>query len=150
MLRLLIGAQHFSYLCLETIYIKHHEIIQDICSSDNYADFEYGPLTCKQKRDKIYVTFELKNLGDMEADEVAQLYVKRIGSAVERPLKELEAFDRITLKAGETKKVTLEFPVSELAHWDNETNEWVLEHGKLEILVGSASNDIRQTIATEI
>ena len=116
----------------------------------SYVDFEYGPLTCKQKKDKFYVTFELKNLGDMEADEVAQLYVKRIDSAVERPLKELEAFDRITLKAGETKKVTLEFPVSELAHWDNETNEWVLEHGKLEILVGSASNDIRQTIATEI
>lgn len=116
----------------------------------SYVDFEYGPLTCKYKKDKFYVTFELKNLGDMEADEVAQLYVKRIDSAVERPLKELEAFDRITLKGGETKKVTLEFPVSELAHWDNETNEWVLEHGKLEILVGSASNDIRQTIATEI
>ena len=116
----------------------------------SYVDFEYGPLTCKHKKDKFYVTFELKNLGDMEADEVAQLYVKRIDSAVERPLKELEAFDRITLKGGETKKVTLEFPVSELAHWDNETNEWVLEHGKLEILVGSASNDIRQTIATEI
>ena len=116
----------------------------------SYVDFEYGPLTCKHKKDKFYVTFALKNLGDMEADEVAQLYVKRIDSAVERPLKELEAFDRITLKGGETKKVTLEFPVSELAHWDNETNEWVLEHGKLEILVGSASNDIRQTIATEI
>ena len=116
----------------------------------SYVDFEYGPLTCKHKKDKFYVTFELKNLGDMEADEVAQLYVKRIDSAVERPLKELEAFDRITLKGGETKKVTLEFPVSELAHWDNETNEWVLEHGKIEILVGSASNDIRQTIATEI
>ena len=116
----------------------------------SYVDFEYGPLTCKHKKDKFYVTFALKNLGDMEADEVAQLYVNRIDSAVERPLKELEAFDRITLKGGETKKVTLEFPVSELAHWDNETNEWVLEHGKLEILVGSASNDIRQTIATEI
>ena len=92
----------------------------------------------------------LKNLGDMEADEVAQLYVKRIGSAVERPLKELEAFDRVTLKGGETKTVTLEFPISELAHWDMETNGWVLEHGKIEILVGSASDDIRQTIETEI
>ena len=86
----------------------------------------------------------------MEADEVAQLYVKRLDSKVERPEKELEAFDRVTLKGGETKKVTLEFPVSELAHWDNETNEWVLEPGQIEILVGSASNDIRQTIQTEI
>lgn len=116
----------------------------------SYVDFEYGTLTCKQKKDKIQVSFDLKNLGDMEADEVAQLYVKRLDSKVERAEKELEAFERVALKAGETKNVTLEFPVSELAHWDNETNGWVLEPGKIEILVGSASNDIRQSIQTEI
>lgn len=116
----------------------------------SYVDFEYGALSCKQKKGKVIVSFDVKNLGDMEADEVAQLYVKRLDSKVERPEKELEAFDRVTLKGGETKKVTLEFPVSELAHWDNETNEWVLEPGQIEILVGSASNDIRQTIQTEI
>lgn len=116
----------------------------------SYVEFEYGALTCKQKKDKIQVSFDLKNLGDMEADEVAQLYVKRLDSKVERAEKELEAFERVALKAGETKKVTLEFPVSELAHWDNETNGWVLEPGKIEILVGSASNDIRQSIQTEI
>lgn len=116
----------------------------------SYVEFEYGALTCKQKKDKIQVSFDLKNLGDMEADEVAQLYVKRLDSKVERAEKELEAFERVALKAGETKNVTLEFPLSELAHWDNETNGWVLEPGKIEILVGSASNDIRQIIATEI
>ena len=116
----------------------------------SYVEFEYGPLTCKQKKDKIQVSFDLKNLGDMEADEVAQLYVKRLDSKVERAEKELEAFERVALKAGETKNVTLEFPLSELAHWDNETNGWVLEPGKIEILVGSASNDIRQSIQTEI
>ena len=116
----------------------------------SYVEFEYGPLTCKQKKDKIQVSFDLKNLGDMEADEVAQLYVKRLDSKVERSEKELEAFERVALKAGETKNVTLEFPLSELAHWDNETNGWVLEPGKIEILVGSASNDIRQSIYTEI
>ena len=116
----------------------------------SYVEFEYGALTCKQKKDKIQVSFDLKNLGDMEADEVAQLYVKRLDSKVERAEKELEAFERVALKAGETKNVTLEFPVSELAHWDNETNGWVVEPGKIEILVGSASNDIRQSIQTEI
>ena len=116
----------------------------------SYVEFEYSPLTCKQKKDKIQVSFDLKNLGDMEADEVAQLYVKRLDSKVERAEKELEAFERVALKAGETKNVTLEFPLSELAHWDNETNGWVLEPGKIEILVGSASNDIRQSIHTEI
>lgn len=116
----------------------------------SYVEFEYGALTCKQKKDKIQVSFDLKNLGDMEADEVAQLYVKRLDSKVERAEKELEAFERVALKAGETKNVTLEFPLSELAHWDNETNGWVLEPGKIEILVGSASNDIRQSIQAEI
>lgn len=116
----------------------------------SYVEFEYGTLTCKQKKDKIQVSFDIKNLGDMEADEVAQLYVKRLDSKVERAEKELEAFERVALKAGETKNVTLEFPLSELAHWDNETNSWVLEPGKIEILVGSASNDIRQSIQTEI
>ena len=116
----------------------------------SYVDFEYGALSCKTKKDKIQVSFNLKNLGNMEADEVVQLYVRRIDSKVERPLKELEAFDRVALKAGETKKVTLEVPVSELAHWDMETNGWVVEPGKIEILVGSSSDDIRQSIETQI
>ena len=139
---ILVGYRWFETKDVPVMYAFGHGL--------SYVDFEYGPLTCKQKKDKIVVTFDLKNLGEMEADEVAQLYVKRIGSKVERPEKELEAFDRVTLKAGETKKVTLEFPVSELAHWDNETNGWVLEPGKIEILVGSASDDIRQSINTEI
>lgn len=116
----------------------------------SYVDFEYGALSLKKSKKSIKVSFTIKNLGEMEADEVVQLYVKRLDSAVERPLKELEAFDRVNLKAGEAQKVTLEFPVSELAHWDNNTNQWVLEPGKIEILVGSASDDIRQSIQTEI
>ena len=96
------------------------------------------------------VSFDLENLGGMEADEVVQLYVRRIDSKVERPYKELKAFDRITLNAGEARKVSLEFPVSELAHWDIDGNCWVIEPGKIEILVGSSSDDIRQSISAEI
>ncbi len=116
----------------------------------SYVDFEYGELSCKVKKNEVKVSFDLKNLGNMEADEVAQLYVRRIGSKVERPEKELEAFQRVTLQAGETKKVELSFPVDELAHWDMDANGWVLEPGKIEILVGSASDDIRQSIMSEI
>ena len=139
---ILVGYRWFDTKDVPVMYAFGHGL--------SYVDFEYGALTCKQKKDKIQVSFDLKNLGAMEADEVAQLYVKRLDSKVERAEKELEAFDRITLKAGETKKVTLEFPVSELAHWDMETNGWVLEPGKIEILVGSASDDIRQKLETEI
>ena len=139
---ILVGYRWFETKEVPVMYAFGHGL--------SYVDFEYGALSCSRKKDNIIVTFDLKNLGNMEADEVAQLYVKRLDSKVERPLKELEAFDRITLKGGETKTVTLEFPVSELAHWDMETNGWVLEPGKIEILVGSASNDIRQRIHTEI
>ena len=139
---ILVGYRWFDTRNVPVMYAFGHGL--------SYVDFEYGPLTCRQKRDKIYVTFDVKNLGDMEADEVTQLYVRRLDSEVERPLKELEAFDRVTLKAGETKIVTLEFPVSELAHWDTGTNGWVLEPGRIEILVGSASDDIRQTTSIEI
>ena len=139
---ILVGYRWFDTKDVPVMYAFGHGL--------SYVDFEYGALTCKQKKDKIQVSFDLKNLGNMEADEVAQLYVKRLDSKVERAEKELEAFERVALKAGETKNVTLEFPVSELAHWDNETNGWVLEPGKIEILVGSASNDIRQSIHTEI
>ena len=139
---ILVGYRWFETKNVPVMYAFGHGL--------SYVDFEYGPLACRQKKDKFMVTFNLKNAGDMEADEVVQLYVRRKDSKVERPLKELEAFDRIALKAGETKKVTLEFPASELAHWDTDTNDWVLEPGKIEILVGSASDDIRQTIETEI
>ena len=139
---ILVGYRWFETKDVPVMYAFGHGL--------SYVDFEYGALTCRRKKDNIIVTFDLKNLGNMEADEVAQLYVKRLDSKVERPLKELEAFDRITLQGGETKTVTLEFPVSELAHWDMETNGWVLEPGKIEILVGSASDDIRQSIQTEI
>jgi beta-glucosidase len=116
----------------------------------SYVDFEYGDLSLKQKKDKIQVSFTLKNLGDMEADEVAQLYVRRPETKIERADKQLEAFERVTLKAGETKTVTLEFPISELAHWDMETNGWVVEPGKVEILVGTSSDNILKTIETTI
>ena len=116
----------------------------------SYVDFEYGDLTCKKVGDKFQVKLSVKNLGNMEADEVVQLYVSRPETKIERAEKELEAFERVTIAAGKTQNVTLEFPVSELAHWDMEKNGWVIEPGKVQIHVGSASDDIRKTIETEL
>lgn len=139
---ILVGYRWFETKNVPVMYSFGHGL--------SYVDFEYGALNVRKSRKEIKVSFTVKNLGDMEADEVVQLYVRRPDSAVERPLKELEAFDRVTLKAGEQKKVTLNVPVSELAHWDMGTNGWVLEPGKVEILVGAASDDIRQKISIEI
>ena len=110
----------------------------------SYVDFEYGAVKAAAKKDVVKVTFNLTNKGGMTADEVVQLYVARPEATVEWPAKELKAFDRVTLAAGETKTVSLEIPVKDLRYWNVDKNAWDLEHGKLVLLVGAASDDIRQ------
>jgi beta-glucosidase len=110
----------------------------------SYVDFEYGAVKASAKKDVVKVTFNLTNKGGMTADEVVQLYVARPEAKVEWPAKELKAFDRVTLAAGETKTVTLEIPVKDLRYWNVDKNAWDLEHGKLVLLLGAASDDIRQ------
>ena len=108
----------------------------------SYVTFRYGELKASGGSD-VRVSFELTNEGAMPADEVVQLYVHRVDSAVEWPEKELKAFRRVSLGAGESKTVTLEVALDDLRYWNVEKNAWDLEHGKLQILVGSASDDIR-------
>lgn len=116
----------------------------------SYVDFEYGPLSCKTGRKAIKLTFQLKNMGEMEADELVQVYVSRPESNIERPLKELKTFERVTLAAGETKNISIEIPVEELRHWDIDADKWSIEKGAVDIFVGSSSDDIHQTISTKI
>ncbi|MBR6931985.1 MAG: fibronectin type III-like domain-contianing protein, partial [Bacteroidales bacterium] len=116
----------------------------------SYVDFGYDKLKAKVTGQQVRVTFQLTNEGTMDADEVVQLYVQRIGSQVEWPTKELKAFQRVSLKAGERRKVTLEIPFDDLRYWNVDTNAWELEHGQLQLLLGSASDDIRQTAEVTI
>lgn len=113
----------------------------------SYVTFGYeGMQTDKQayqEKDIIHVNFQLTNKGAMEADEVVQLYVSHQGGSVEWPTKELKAFQRVTLKAGETKRIKLDIPVKELRYWDVSTNQWALENGSIELLLGASSGDIR-------
>lgn len=113
----------------------------------SYVNFEYSGVSVKDKvygpDDVVKVSLKVRNAGSMDAEEVVQLYVSRPGAQVEWPVKELKGFDRVALKAGQTKKVTLELPVSELRYWDVQELGWKLEDGLIEILVGSASDDIR-------
>ena len=120
----------------------------------SYVDFAYSDMKADKSRygknDVIKVRFKLRNEGAMPAEEVAQLYVRRLDGSVSWPDKELKAFRRVALAAGETRTVTLEIPVSELRYWDEQTNDWALESGSLELLLGSASDDIRQTVNVKI
>jgi len=138
----LVGYRWFDTKNVPVMYAFGHGL--------SYVDFAYGPMTVSAKKKAVKVTFDLTNNGSMPAEEVVQLYVRRIGSKVEWPAKELKAFDRISLGAGETKTVTLEIPVDDLRYWNVDTNSWTLEHGQLELLLGSASDDIRQKAETKI
>lgn len=113
----------------------------------SYTTFDYDNIIVSKnkysKKESIEVTFELNNTGEYEADEVVQLYVSRIDSKVEWPFKELKAFKRISLKPGESKTVTLSVPVENLKYWNEKKYDWVLEHGVIELLIGSSSADIR-------
>ena len=111
----------------------------------SYVNFAYSDMKVRSGKDAVKVTFTLRNEGSMPADEVVQLYVHRVDSAVEWPAKELKAFSRVSLKAGESRKVTLEIPLKDLRYWSVDDNAWTLEHGTLELLLGSASDDIRLT-----
>lgn len=88
----------------------------------SYTTFEYGEpqLSAKElmANDVLTVTFDLKNTGKYEGTEIAQLYVQDKSASVTRPVKELKRFTRVTLKPGETKKVTFTLPIEELAFWN--------------------------------
>ena len=141
---LLVGYRWFDTKGVPVAYAFGHGL--------SYVDFEYSGLAASRKAykegDVIKVSFNLKNTGDMPAEEVAQLYVSRKNAKVEYPAKELKAFKRVALGAGESRKVTLELPVTELCWWSE--NGWELEKGTVELLLGSASDDLRQATEIEI
>ena len=138
----LVGYRWFDTKNVKPMYAFGHGL--------SYVDFEYGPMSVKSGKKAIKVTFDITNTGSMAADEVVQLYVSRLDSKVEWPAKELKAFERVSLGAGETRTVTLEIPSDDLRYWNVDTNSWTLEHGRLELLLGSASDDIRQKAETKI
>jgi len=113
----------------------------------SYTTFEYSNLKTSapalSAKGSIDITVDVKNTGTRAGDEVVQLYVKHVGSAVERPNKELRAFKRVQIPAGQTKTVTLTLPASRLAYWNTTTKGWTVENDKVQLLVGASSADTK-------
>ena len=104
----------------------------------SYTTFEYSNLQIN----KDGVSFDLKNTGNVDGKEVAQLYVGLKESCVIRPIKELKGFIKVELKAGETKNVTIPFDDKTFRYFNTKTNKWEIEKGTYDIYVGSSSCDI--------
>jgi beta-glucosidase len=83
---------------------------------------------------------DVKNTGGRSGDEVVQMYVAHVGSAVSRPQEELKGFRRVTVKAGETKTVSMPLKASALAYWDGKG--FTVEEDAVEIRVGGSSDAI--------
>jgi beta-glucosidase len=92
---------------------------------------------------KVTVTFTVKNSGNRDGAEVAQVYLHEVASKVDRPYKELKGFDKVFLKTGETKTVTVELDSRAFSYYDVNQKGWVADRGSFEVLVGASSKDIR-------
>lgn len=110
----------------------------------SYTTFDYEQIkSVKQDKRKVSVTVQLKNSGTRDGEEVVQLYASYPDSKVERPARQLRAFARVFLAAGETKEVVLDIPKEDLGYWNEEENAFVLEPGVVKLGVGASSADIR-------
>ncbi|MFE9649724.1 glycoside hydrolase family 3 C-terminal domain-containing protein [Streptomyces sp. NPDC006365] len=112
----------------------------------SYTSFRYGQLKRVDGGYEVAVT----NTGRRSGDEVVQLYTHQRTSRDKQPLKQLEAFQRVSLKPGQTRTVKLKLSVDDLAHWDVTRSKWVVESGTYDVLVGASSEDVRARTALKV
>ena len=110
----------------------------------SYTTFSYGAAKVDVQNEKIRVNVTIKNTGKRDGAEVVQVYVKKPGT-VKFANEELKSFEKVFLKAGESKTVVFEIPKSDLRYYDEQTKAWVLGKGNMRVMIGSASDDIKIT-----
>ena len=115
----------------------------------SYTQFSYSNLKIFPAQTStdgtISVKIDVKNTGQRFGDEVVQVYVTDEKASVQRPEKQLAAFERVPLESGQTKTIELNFPVRDMAYWDIKRKAFVVEPGKFKVMAGSSSADIRAT-----
>lgn len=133
---------------------KHIKPLFPFAYGLSYTSFEYSDIKTDKKEysngEVITVSFTLKNTGNTNGAEVVQIYVSQENPSLMRPAKELKAFDKIFLKAGERKNVKIAVPVESLAFFDDKQHEWVVEKDLFQIHCASSAADIKKTIKIKI
>ncbi len=113
----------------------------------SYTTFEYSDIKVSADKikdtDTVTVSFKIKNTGNVDGAEVAQIYVNDPESTIYRPIKELRAFEKVFLKAGEEKEVSITLGKRAFAYYNVNINDWHVETGYFNILVGASSRDIK-------
>ena len=112
----------------------------------SYTTFDYSNLKVatngNQRNTMVEISFDLKNTGSVDGDEVAQLYIQDAVSSVVTPDKQLKGFQRIHLKTGETRRITFTLEMRDLTFW-NQQMKRVVEPGDFLVSVGASSEDIK-------
>lgn len=112
----------------------------------SYATFAYSDLVIDQPKlkmsDTLEVRLKVQNCSKVSGDEIVQLYVHDLDARIEREINALKGFERVSLKAGETREVRFRINQSHLNYFDPTAGKWVLEPGRFEVLVGSSSRDL--------
>jgi beta-glucosidase len=98
----------------------------------------------------LELTFDLANTGFHAGDEVAQVYFRHVKSEVPQPKLALCGFERVHVPAGQTEKTMIEIPVERFRYWDTTKKQYAIEPGNYELLLGAASDDIRQKLPFKI
>ena len=113
----------------------------------SYTTFEYSDIKVSadniKDTDTVTVSFKVKNTGDVDGAEIAQLYVSDVESTIYRPVKELKGFKKVFLKAGEEKEIEITLDKRAFAYYNVNINDWHVESGEFKILVGASSRDIK-------
>ncbi len=135
---ILVGYRWFDTKNIEPLFPFGHGL--------SYTNFKYSALKLTKGKDAaLTVRFELENTGTADAAEVAQIYVADVQASLPRPAKELKGFQKVFLKAGEKKQVSVRLDHNSFAFYDPNKLGWIAEKGDFKILVGSSSRDIRLT-----
>jgi beta-glucosidase len=119
----------------------------------SYTTFEYSDLELDKEQVKagecLSISARVTNTGPVAGEEVVQLYVCDEYASLPRPTKELKGFLRLHLAPGESRRVSFEMPANMLAFYDLDLN-LVLEAGKIQVMLGSSSDEIRLRTAFEV
>lgn len=105
----------------------------------SYTTFAYHNLHVSEQG----VTFEIENTGEVEGKEIAQLYISCLESKIIRPRKELKGFVKVHLLPHEKKTVEIPFDDKTFRYFNTKTNQWEVEEGTYQVLIGASSVDIR-------
>jgi beta-glucosidase len=109
----------------------------------SYTDFQYSDIKTVMQKDKIIISFKIKNTGKYYGGEVAQIYVAPPKSNIKRAVKELKGFEKVFLSPNEEKQIIIEIMIDSLGYYDVKTKKRIIQKGEYKILVGSSSRDIR-------